>query len=48
MDCHKELDKSDAEYDCIKKIFDLVAGPADYNMRLADLPRFEPETVSLQ
>jgi hypothetical protein len=33
VECHKELDKADAEYECIKKIFDLVAGPADYTLR---------------
>merc|ERR1711884_721440 len=33
-ECHKQLDASDAEFDAIKKIFDLKGGPADYNMRM--------------
>ena len=33
-ECHKQLDAADAEYDAIKKIFDLKGGPADYNMRM--------------
>lgn len=40
VECHKELDKADAEYECIKKIFDLVAGPADYNMRMKTAENF--------
>ena len=33
-ECHKQLDASDAEFDAIKKIFDLKGGPADYNTRM--------------
>ena len=33
-ECHKQLDACDAEYDAIKKIFDLKGGPADYNQRM--------------
>merc|ERR1712130_223452 len=31
---HKQLDLCDAEFDNIKKIFDLKAGPTDYEMRM--------------
>jgi len=31
---HKQLDAADAEFEAIKKIFDLKGGPADYNMRM--------------
>ena len=34
VESHKQLDAADAEYDAIKKIFDLRNGPADYNMRM--------------
>merc|ERR1711962_1485994 len=34
IECHKQLDAADAEYDAIKKIFDLRNGTADYNMRM--------------
>ena len=34
IECHKHLDAADAEFDQIKKIFDLSGGPADYNMRM--------------
>jgi len=34
VECHKHLDTADAEYDQIKKIFDLTSGPSDYNMRM--------------
>merc|ERR1719431_84833 len=34
MDTHRHLDQADTEYENIKKIFDLDAGPRDYNMRL--------------
>ena len=33
-ECHKQLDAADAEFDAIKKIFDLKGGPADYNTRM--------------
>merc|ERR1712055_659128 len=34
VECHKQLDAADAEFEAIKKIFDLKGGPADYNMRM--------------
>merc|ERR1712080_523447 len=34
VECHKQLDAADAEYDAIKKIFDLRGGPSDYNLRM--------------
>merc|ERR1712121_31406 len=34
VECHKQLDAADAEFEAIKKIFDLKAGPADYNTRM--------------
>merc|ERR1712038_1941191 len=34
VECHKQLDSADAEYDSIKKIFDLKGGPSDYNLRM--------------
>ena len=34
VECHKQLDGANTEYEAIKKIFDLKAGPADYNMRM--------------
>jgi len=34
VECHKQLDGADAEFEEIKKIFDLKRGPADYNMRM--------------
>ena len=37
---HKQLDAADAEFDCIKKIFDLVAGPNDYNNRMKTAANF--------
>ena len=37
---HKQLDAADAEYENIKKIFDLVAGPSDYNMRMKTAENF--------
>jgi len=39
-ECHKQLDAADAEYDAIKKIFDLKGGPADYNMRMKTAAMF--------
>ena len=39
-ECHKQLDAADAEYDAIKKIFDLKGGPADYNMRMKTASMF--------
>jgi len=33
-ECHKQLDAADAEFDAIKKIFDLRGGPSDFNMRI--------------
>jgi len=40
VECHKQLDLADAEYDNIKKIFDLKAGPADYDMRMKTAANF--------
>jgi len=37
---HKQLDAADAEFDNIKKIFDLTAGPSDYNMRMKTASNF--------
>merc|ERR550532_1972336 len=37
---HKQLDLADAEFDAIKKIFDLKGGPADYNMRMKTAAMF--------
>jgi len=37
---HKQLDAADAEFDNIKKIFDLTAGPSDYNMRMKTAANF--------
>merc|ERR1712215_5412 len=34
VECHKQLDAADAEFEAIKKIFDLKGGPSDYNMRM--------------
>ena len=39
-ECHKQLDAADAEYDAIKKIFDLKGGPSDYNMRMKTAAMF--------
>ena len=33
-ECHKQLDAADAEFEAIKKIFDLKMGPSDYSMRM--------------
>lgn len=37
---HKQLDLADAEFDSIKKIFDLKAGPADYEVRMKTAANF--------
>merc|ERR1719450_857940 len=37
---HKQLDLADAEFENIKKIFDLRAGPSDYNMRMKTAENF--------
>jgi len=37
---HKQLDQADAEFENIKKIFDLKAGPADYDMRMKTAANF--------
>merc|ERR1719341_704539 len=34
VECHKQLDAADAEFDSIKKIFDLRDGPSNYNTRM--------------
>ena len=40
IECHKQLDAADAEFEAIKKIFDLRAGPQDYNMRMKTASMF--------
>jgi len=40
VDCHKHLDSADAEFEQIKKIFDLVTGPQDYRMRMRNAANF--------
>ena len=40
VECHKHLDAADAEFEHIKKIFDLTNGPADYNMRMKTAANF--------
>ena len=40
VDCHKQLDAADAEYEHIKKIFDLTAGPEDHKMRMKTAANF--------
>lgn len=37
---HKQLDLADSEFENIKKIFDLRAGPSDYNMRMKTAENF--------
>jgi len=37
---HKQLDLADAEFESIKKIFDLKAGPADYETRMKTAASF--------
>merc|ERR1719412_2026780 len=37
---HKQLDLADAEFENIKKIFDLKAGPADYDTRMKTAANF--------
>merc|ERR1719270_2382150 len=40
VETHKQLDLSDAEFENIKKIFDLKAGPTDYEMRMKTAANF--------
>merc|ERR1711915_1085252 len=40
VECHKQLDAANAEHESIKKIFDLKAGPADYNTRMKTAATF--------
>merc|ERR1719270_663634 len=40
VETHKQLDLADAEFENIKKIFDLKAGPADYEMRMKTAANF--------
>merc|ERR1712121_245423 len=40
VECHKQLDAADAEFEAIKKIFDLKGGPADYNTRMKTAATF--------
>merc|ERR1712172_88148 len=37
---HKQLDLADAEFENIKKVFDLKAGPTDYEMRMKTAANF--------
>merc|ERR1712180_580971 len=52
VETHKQLDLADAEFENIKKIFDLKAGPTDYEMRMKTAANFRKgiegiyETVS--
>jgi len=40
VECHKQLDAADAEFEAIKKIFDLKAGPEDYAIRMKTAANF--------
>jgi len=40
VECHKQLDAADAEFEAIKKIFDLKAGPEDYATRMKTAANF--------
>ena len=40
VECHKQLDLADTEFENIKKIFDLKAGPTDYEMRMKTAANF--------
>merc|ERR1712193_543362 len=40
VECHKQLDAADAEFEAIKKIFDLKGGPADYEVRMKTAANF--------
>jgi len=40
VETHKQLDLADAEFENIKKIFDLKAGPTDYEMRMKTAANF--------
>ena len=40
VECHKQLDAADTEFDAIKKIFDLKAGPEDYAIRMKTAANF--------
>jgi len=40
VECHKQLDTADAEFEQIKKIFDLTSGPLDYNQRMKTAARY--------
>ena len=44
---HKQLDLADAEHDSIKKIFDLIAGPSDYNMRMKTAENFKSQITEI-
>ena len=44
---HKQLDLADAEHDSIKKIFDLIAGPSDYNMRMKTAENFKNQITEI-
>ena len=40
VECHKQLDLADTEFDSIKKIFNLSQGPSDYQNRLKTAANF--------
>jgi len=40
VECHKQLDAADTEFEAIKKIFDLKAGPEDYAIRMKTAANF--------
>lgn len=40
VECHKQLDGADAEFELIKKIFDLKAGPEDHITRMKTAANF--------
>lgn len=48
VECHKQLDAADAEFEAIKKIFDLRGGPSDYNMRMKTASIFRTTIEEIQ
>jgi len=40
VECHKQLDATNTEYESIRKIFDLKSGPADYVVRMKTAANF--------
>jgi len=47
VEAHKHLDAADAEYENIKKIFDLTAGPNDYKKRMRTAANFRSTIESV-